>query len=526
MRDVDGNRKNDCERGASLIRHNAGRISRRLFLANTLVVASSALSGNLGALAKEHAGSLPTKAGIDELKKRIKGQVLTRDDVDFKSVVFDGLWNRLHADRTPQIVAKVANDQDVCEAVKYARSSGLKVVVRGGGHNWCCPSLRNGGMMIDLTDLNRVISIDAEKRKAVVQPIISNRDIQRYLNAHGMSYPSGHCPPVKLSGYLLSGGMAWNQGVWGPGVGSIEAIDIVTADGELIRASKEHNYDYFWAARGAGPGFFGVATQYHLKLYPLPKYITASSYSYSLAHVGTIAEWLGKTASKLPAKVELSLFMLTAPPELADKCKDFGGKVAMVTATVFADSEEEAKNAITLLDGCPVIGQCLSKSVNEHVVFERLFDMSGALWPADRRNHVEAMFSNSNPKDLYLAVRDHFTHSPSPETLIMFAFFTGPNVPAPLLEDAAFSMSAHLYGGPWTMWKNASDDQVNSQWHKKCLELLKPFVHGHYVSESDTVSYPEHIKASYTAANFKRIEELRKKYDPRGVFFNYSDGLT
>ncbi len=142
------------------------------------------------------------------------------------------------------------------------------------------------------------------------------------------------------------------------------------------------------------------------------------------------------------------------------------------------------------------------------------------------RAHVEACFSNASPKALFESMKEHYAAVPSPLTVFMFAFFTGPNVPAPLLSDAAFSMSAHLYGGPWTMWKDAADDEVNGVWHKKTLQLLKPFTAGHYVSETDTVSYPDHIKAAYTSKNLHRIEELRKKYDPNGVFFAFSDGLT
>lgn len=500
--------------------------SRRSFLARGLAGAGTMLVGNVGSISRALAASSAPKAvDLSGLKSRIAGQVLVPSDAEFNSVVYGELWNRLHANRAPQVVAKVANEKDVCEAVKFAKANRMKVVVRGGGHNWCCPSLRNGGMMIDLTNLNQVISIDPVAGKAVVQPIISNRDIQKFLNAQNVSFPSGHCPQVKLSGYLLSGGMSWNQGVWGPGVGSVEAIELVTPDGELITASKDQNSDYFWAARGAGPGLFAVAVRYHLKLYPLPKHITASAYYYPVDELATVADWLGKTAAKLPSKVELSLFLFAAPPELADRCKEHAGKVAAVTATVFADSEQESKEATKLLDECPVMDKCLMKTQNEHVVFEKLFDMSGALWPAERRNQVEAMFSNSSPKELFTAVRDHYMTVPSPETLIMFAFFTGPNVPAPLIEDAAFSMSAHLYGGPWTMWKDAADDAVNIKWHKECLKLLKPFVAGHYVSESDTVDYPENIKESYTTKNYQRIEQLRKKYDPQGVFFNFTDGL-
>jgi hypothetical protein len=90
------------------------------------------------------------------------------------------------------------------------------------------------------------------------------------------------------------------------------------------------------------------------------------------------------------------------------------------------------------------------------------------LWPADHRNRVEAVFSNSKLADVFNALRYHFLKTPSPTTLIMFAVFTGPNAPA-RLPDAAFSMSARYYGGPWTMWTKAEDDEANTRWHEKCL---------------------------------------------------------
>src|SRR5262249_439065 len=156
-----------------------------------------------------------------------------------------------------------------------------------------------------LSNLNKIISVDPGRRRAVVQPVVSNRQAQEALNAQGLSYPTGHCPEVKLSGYLLSGGMAWNHGVWGPGVGRVEAMESVNARGEKLVASATENTDYYWAARGGASMFFAVVTRYHLKLYPLPKAITSSAYYYRYEDVTAIAEWLGPLARKLPASVEL-----------------------------------------------------------------------------------------------------------------------------------------------------------------------------------------------------------------------------
>jgi len=470
------------------------------------------------------------KTGIDfgsaKTQFGVKGEVITPYDKKFEEYVYGELWNKLVPDRSPQVVIRVADEQDVCAAVKFARANNLKVCVRGGGHNWCAPSIRNSGVMIDLSNLTKVISVDAAARKAIVQPVISNREMIAALKPYNLAYPTGHCPPVKLSGYLLSGGMSWNQGVWGHGCESVEAIELVNPEGEMITADANQNTDYYWAARGAGPGFFGVAVRYHLKLYPLPQAIHWSSYYYAYEDIITVAEWLGPLAKKLPPSIELSLFVVTAPPELAEKCKSSNGKVAMVTATMFADSPEEAKPALHALDSCPILDKCLKKSVAEPTNFEALFDASGGLWPGNLRNNVDALFSNASTADIFRKVQEHLPTCPSPKSVFMFAIFTGANVPVPTPKDVAFSMTAHHYGGPWTMWDTPAEDAANKAWHAKCVELLKPLLVGHYVSETDTVGHPAYAKDSYVPANWERIVELRKKHDPDGVFFAYSDGLS
>ncbi len=306
---------------------------------------------------------------------------------------------------------------------------------------------------------------------------------------------------------------------------AVEAVELVTPEGELITASADQNQDYYWAARGAGPGLFAVAVRYHLKLYPLPQAITASVYYYPYENLVEVAEWLGPLASKLPSSVELSLFIVTAPPELTDKCQSSNGKVCLVTGTVFAETKEEAEAALKPLDSCSLLDKCLSKSIAQPTNFEALFDASGALWPYNLRSKVDALFSDAPLADLFKAVDKHFLATPSEKTVFMFAIFTGKNIPAPL-PDACFSMSAKLYGGPWTMWQQFQHDDENIKWHAQCVELLKPYISGHYVAETDTVDHPDYAKASYKEANWNHLAKLRKKYDPDGVFFSFSDGLT
>lgn len=452
------------------------------------------------------------------------GVALAATDPGFAEMISGGLWNQRQPDRAPQAVAQVATEQDVVAAVRFARANGIPVSVRGGGHNWCAPSQRNAGLLIDLHNLNQIIAIDVEARTAVLQPILTNREVQAALNPLGLSFPTGHCPTVKVSGYLLSGGMAWNHGVWGPGVGSVEAIDLVTADGQLIRASAEENADYFWAARGAGPGFFGVALRYHLKLYPMPQAIIGSVYHYPYDAIEDVAAWLGPLANQLPPSVELSLFVVPAPPELAAQAAASNGWEAMVTATMFAETAEEAAATLAALDASPVMDRCLAKSVAQPTTFEALFDASGALWPEGLRSQVDALFYNAPLAEIIAATKDHVQTAPSPKTVFMFAIFTGGGAPA-TPPDAAFSMTGALYGGAWTAWEDAADDAANTAWHTETMRLLEPYVVGHYVSETDTVAHPEYAERAYSPENWRRLAELRRMYDPDGVFFGFTGGL-
>lgn len=457
------------------------------------------------------------------LKTTCKGRVSQRGDADFPELIHGNLWNRLIPDRTPEAIVCAADEQDIAAAVKFARKNKTKVAVRGGGHNWAQPTLRHGGILVDIRDFTRVISVDVENLKAVIQPIISNREVQRILNPLGLAFPTGHCPQVKASGFFLGGGMAWNPTVWGSGAESLEAIELVNAQGELIKASETENPDYFWAARGAGSGFFGIVTKYFLKLHPLPKAIHGSTYYYSLEDAPVIGSWLGATAPKISPSVELSQFIVQAPPELKKKASAHNGWLCMVTGTAFEDTPESARAALQPLEASPI--PPLTSTFATPFNFEQLFDASGALWPEGVRARVEATFSNHSPGDMMQAILHLLPQAPSTTTVFLFTIFCGPNVPAPQ-GNMALSMHAKVYGGPWTMWRDARDDQANGDWHRELITTLRPFNLGYYVGESNTVERPANAVQAFTPEKWQKLCDLRDKYDPDRVFFDYFDGFA
>lgn len=461
----------------------------------------------------------------DILQKRIKGKVVPASAPEFLSVRDAMVWNNIKPNRSPDVIVTVKNDDDVVEAINFARENNLKVVVHGGGHTWCGLAVRNGGMTIDLSQLTES-SIDKATRRAVIQPVISNRELARRLGKHDLAFPIGHCPTVKVSGYLLNGGMSWNLSEWGPACLSLEAIEFVTADGKKIIASNTEHPDLFWAAKGCGPGMFAVATRFHLNCFPLPKAIMTSTYFYSLNHLREVVEEVTLLGWKMPSIVELSIFLIKAPPELANQCKASNGKLCMVTAVAFAHTKEEGIKALSILETGTMSKKCLSKIVNEESNFEKLSDNAGASWPENHRNLCENQCSKANPVDILMAVRDKIIDAPSPKSVIVFCQSTGQHNLIEPHENIAFSMDATSYGGSWAIWEKPEDDAANMKWQDEVVARIKPFTSTHYIGETDIVQDNTRVKNSYTPDKWKRLEQIRAKYDPTGLFFGYLGGTT
>lgn len=494
--------------------------TRRAFLASTAATAGSLLVGGGGSEAR----TIERKE-IDwsPLRGRVKGEVVPANAPEFAAAKSSLVWNQIKPDRSPDVIVRVKDEDDVVSAVNFARENGLKVVVKGGGHTWCGLAARHGGMTIDLSALNQSW-IDEAARKAVIQPVISNRELAQRLGERGLAFPIGHCPTVKAGGYLLNGGMSWNLSHWGPACQSVEAVEFVTADGRRVTASADENPELFWAARGCGPGMFAVAVRFHLKCQPLPRAIAVSNYFYSLNDLREVVDEAVALGRKTPSTVELSIFLIKAPPELADACKDQNGKVCMISAVAFGMTPEESKAALAPLDGGSMVQKALSRTFNEPSSFEHLAAASGATWPENHRNLCENQCSRAKPSDMLDALRNKFVQAPSAKSVIVFCQSTGPRNLLTPRPDVALSMDATSYGGVWSIWENAEDDAANRKWHDEAVAIMKPFTAQHYIGETDIVQDPSRVQRSYSAEKWKRLEQIRAQYDPSGVFFGFLGG--
>jgi FAD/FMN-containing dehydrogenase len=457
---------------------------------------------------------------VKELQSRIEGKVTTATDAGYEQLRRESIWNQLMPTRHPQLVVQVATELDVVEAVRFARTHQMIIAVRGGGHSWVGFSLREGSLLIDLGGLKRV-SIDHETRMATIQPAVTGRELNRQLALHGLAFPVGHGPTVALSGFLLNGGLGWNSNSWGPACFSVEAATVATADGNLVVATPEQHADLLWAIRGAGPGFFGVVTQYILKLYPRPRAITTSTYYYPLHRIEEVGAWAGSMARQLPREVELRISFAPVPHTLTDRCRFSNGFVCILSATAFLDTEREATATLGLLECCPAAHEYLHKEVNNPTPLDALLETSGMLWPERHRYLADTLWSDSPPAQQLATVRDYFLRAPSPKSLALCVFSTGAEGSAAVLPDGAFSMTASTLLLCYAIWERREDDAANAAWHRETIAALDRFAVGHYVGESDIVAEPARAERSFARTNWQRLQALRRKYDPDGLFHGH-----
>ena len=452
-----------------------------------------------------------------KLQKRIRGQVTTSADAGYEGLRRSMVWNELVPERRPRAIVQVVGEDDVVEVVRFARANRLKVAVRGAGHSWVGFSLRDDSLLIDLSRLDQV-SIDGDARIAVLQPAVRSREFNRLLAGRGLAFPVGHCPTVAMSGFLLNGGLGWNCNSWGPGCFSIEKANVVTADGSLVAASEKQNPELLWAIRGAGPGFFGIVTEYTVRLYPAPSAITTNNYYYPLERVEESGAWISKVARELPKHVELTVLVAGAPPAIANRCQSGKGFACIVGATAFADSASEAATTLAILDSCPVAGDCLLKEPNLSTPIDALHDVGAKSWPEGHRYLADTLWTNSPPGEVLATLRNHFVGAASVKSHAVLVFSTGERSPLP---DGAYSMAADALLLCYAVWERPEDNAANAAWHRAVIAALDRYAVGHYVGESDIVGNPRRAERSYAKANWERLQRLRRKYDPDGLFVTH-----
>ena len=201
---------------------------------------------------------------IAGLQEGFRGELLRPQDPGYEDA--RKVWNG-SIDRLPALIARCAGVADVIAAVKFAKDTGLLVAVRGGGHSYPGLSVCDGGLVIDLS-LMKGIRVDPHSRTVRAQAGVLLGELDRETQAFGLAIPSGIVTHTGVSGLTLGGGINWLQRKYGLAIDQLLSVDLITAEGEFVKAGETENSDLFWGVRGGG-GNFGIVTEFEFRLNPV-----------------------------------------------------------------------------------------------------------------------------------------------------------------------------------------------------------------------------------------------------------------
>jgi FAD/FMN-containing dehydrogenase len=437
------------------------------------------------------------------------GGVFRRNEAGYETARRATCRNQRLPDRYPDIIVQATSEADVISAIQLANANGWTVGIRSGGHSWSCNHVRDGGMLLDVSRLDAV-TIDRQAMRATVGPGCRGNQVNDRLAAQKLFFPVGHCEGVGLGGYLLQGGFGWHSRAVGPACQNVLAIDYVGADGELCHASPTENADMYWVARGAGPGFFGVVTRFHLKLYPRPKVIGGKFAVYTADRFEELARWAHQVGPDVPASIELMLILSRSVPFI-------DGPGVMIVAPVFADSVRAAWKDLSLMKTRPRG----AKRVTPFLPM-KLSAMTARVmhhYPEHHHYGVDNMWTHAPFDELLPGLkRIAETLPPAPSHMLWMNW-----APPPKRPDMAYSMEDDIYIALYGIWKDAQAEAAASTWAVSRMKDLAPLATGVQLADENLGERPARFMAD---ANLARLDRLRAANDPAGRFHPYPDRIS
>jgi FAD/FMN-containing dehydrogenase len=418
------------------------------------------------------------------------------------------VWNGLLPDRFPDVIVHAEDTDDVVAAIRYARANGHKVGVRSGGHSWAASHLRDGGLVLDVSRLDHC-TVDTTRMTADVGPGKIANVFAAELDSQELFFPTGHCEGIRLGGYLLQGGYGWNSKVLGPACENVLGLEIVTAEGDQIYCDPENHPDLYWAARGAGPGFFGVVTSFKLRIHRRPAVLGTCLYMYPIELADEVYTWGREISQEVDDRVELQILATRAYPAAG-----MDHPAITIASPVFAETEEEAAKALAVLGTCPVADRAIISVPYAPTTLAGWYTAVMTNYPKGHRYIADNMWTSASAEELLPGIRNIIeTMPPHPSHFI----FTGWNV-SPDRPDMAFSVEDEIYMALYTVWQDPADDERYRDWSGSNMAAMSHLATGMALADENLGRRPGKF---ITDANMARLDKVRAAYDPDGRFHSW-----
>jgi len=392
---------------------------------------------------------------IQQLQRSIRGQVIEPAAPGYEDA--RRIWNGM-IDRRPSAIARCVGAADVIACLRFVHEQDLPFTIRGGGHNIAGLAVSDDALMIDLSGM-RGVFVEPETRTARVQPGATLGDIDRETQLHGRAAVLGFVSNTGATGLTLGGGFGYMTREYGWTCDNVLSMEMVTADGRLVRASNEDNDDLFWGLRGGG-GNFGIVTGIDYRLYPVGPEIVGGLIAWRGEDAGDVLEMYREVTEQAPPQLTCAALMRKAPPA-PWLPPEMHGRPIVGIVVCHTGSPEQAERDIAAIQshGSPV-GNVVQR--RPYVSQQSILD---ATQPNGRRYYWKSEYLPALDSDFLSAYRRHAEAITSPHSAaILFpvggALNALPGDHCPMgNRDAKYVLN--ITGS----WDSADEDALHIGWH-------------------------------------------------------------
>ena len=447
------------------------------------------------------------EATIQELRAAVKGQIFTPGDDGYAEAA--AVWNGAHDDHQPAVVVRCTGAADVIAAVGFARSTGLTIAVRGGGHSVAGFSTCDDGMVIDLSPMSAV-RVDPVAMRATVGGGAVWADVDHETQTHGLATTGGLISTTGVAGFTLGGGIGWIMRKYGLACDNLAAADVVTADGRLIHASVTENADLLWGLRGGG-GNFGIVTQFELDLHPLGPTVYAGPIFYPADAAPDLLRALRDWAPGAPDDVTALVSLATAPPLPVIPEEWHGKKVAIFIAVSTGPVDEGAGLVAAIRQVAEPIADLLGP-----MPYQMIQTLLDPLWPKGIHAYFKATNLARLDDDLVDRLCEQHLAAPGPQCEVHVHQMGGAVARVDDGATAFAERSMPFVLNAVTGWQDPDGAAAHRDWARAVIEAASDASTGRaYVN---FLGDPDEARTSYGKDTYDRLVSLKNRYDPTNVF--------
>jgi FAD/FMN-containing dehydrogenase len=442
-----------------------------------------------------------TSTAIADIAPSFAGRLLKPTDAGYDEArrVHNGL-----IDKRPALIAECRGLADVVDAVKLARQLKLEVAVRGGGHNVAGRATIDGGVMIDLSPM-KGIHVDPKARTARAQGGTLWREFNRETQVHGLATTGGVVSSTGIGGLTLGGGIGWLMAHYGLALDNLRSVELVMADGLVVHASADEHADLFWAVRGGG-GNFGIATSLEYRLHPVGPMVTGGLVVHPMANAKDMLRFFRDSAASLPDEITIVGALLGAP--------DGSGAKLSAIAACHSGRASDGPAAVRPFKafGSPVM------DTMGPLPYVQINTMLDGAFPRGALNYWKSHFLPALSDEAIDTLVDCFEKCPSPLSQIVLEHLHGAVTRVPV-GDTACALRAEGFNLLFlSQWLDAAENERGIRWARESYAAIRPFAGStRYLNYLGDDEASDAVAAAY-GPNYRRLRELKAKYDPENFF--------